>query len=456
MRNLIAISSGLISPKKGDKLVRRRHRYLNYGFCSLLNSDFVPDGTLVHGGFENPIQVVEMLTETYDPSVETTCLLSCPSFLSLEWASIFLSAFRNTYRKSLIVLGGRWVVDNNIPHLQTLLPEVDRFLPGIGEAQLQFFMRENFGIDLRRTAKAESIYMEHGLSFLDYNKLAEPQEFVPSFELSRGCGAGCSFCAEANAPLTRIKPASVLVDELRHYEISYKDGPARFYGEASSFIPKRNWIENLLELMNQTLERKWQWRTEARVDVFEHIELATLAKTGLSIIDLGLESASRKQLIGMGKTKTPEKYLRKAATLLKRAHDSGIKTKVNILLYPGESLETISETRDWLETNKPYIFGVSVYPTIFYGFEFDNNDMWNLYKSQGATLAQTNGLGNCIKFLNLSTSVSYEDSLAISQELSREFMTDEQYYILKSFSYFSPKYTFDMYISDLEIDNQIY
>jgi radical SAM superfamily enzyme YgiQ (UPF0313 family) len=78
---------------------------------------------------------------------------------------------------------------------------------------------------------------------------------------------------------------------------------------------------------------KLKWRAETRVDhmAARHVEI--LAKAGLRVLDLGLESASAKQFEIMEKTRSPDVYLRKASELPQACHDNGVWTKVNVLLY---------------------------------------------------------------------------------------------------------------------------
>jgi len=73
------------------------------------------------------------------------------------------------------------------------------------------------------------------------------------------------------------------------------------------------------------------------------------SQAGPESFDIGLESASPRQLLAMRKCRDPAQYLGRASDLLRGAHELGIQNKVNIMLYPGEDDDTVRETIDWLE-----------------------------------------------------------------------------------------------------------
>ena len=58
-----------------------------------------------------------------------------------------------------------------------------------------------------------------------------------------------------------------------------------------------------------------------------------------------------------------------------------------------------------------------------------------------------------VQHINLSDEIDYNDSIAISKEISDEFMTEDDYFYLKSFSYFSRDYKIEDYKNDLLREN---
>lgn len=112
--------------------------------------------------------------------------------------------------------------------------------------------------------------------------------------------------------------------------------------------------------------KKIGWRCTTRVESVPINELKMLAETGLKVIDIGLESASFSQLVKMGKTRSPGEYLRQAEKILIESQKYGIWVKFNILLYAGETYETLNETIRWLNEYKELIKDISVSSLIYY------------------------------------------------------------------------------------------
>ncbi len=219
------------------------------------------------------------------------------------------------------------------------------------------------------------------------------------------------------------------------------------YLESSMFVATKQWATDL------TIERNLMgvssfWRVETRVDKLKPKNIPSLAKSGLKVIDLGLESASHLQLSRMNKTTCPKKYLDSAHKLIKTAHDNGIWVKVNILLYPGETYQSLDETLSWLREMEGYIKGLSVGPVIVYGIDYRaERYIQELEKYQSKPVKS--GITG-VTYLNLSSEIDYEKSILISKEMSREFMNGRDFFDLKSFSYFSREYKYSDFLLDLK------
>jgi hypothetical protein len=445
---MIFVSAGMNSPKKADNAIARRNRYLNYGLLSLANSEMVQEASVYHGHFDPPSEVLGRIIQDHLEVNDAVFLVSCPSYFALDWARDFARLLRSALPASTILFGGRWVVGGNVPELGKMIPEVDKFVEGLAELQLPSLLNRSFRLPYQRSDQATLGYEKHGVSFLDYSKLNRAHEFVPSFEASRGCGAGCTFCAEADVKLTPLKPPELLCAEILSYRSAVKNAVSRYYLEASNFTPRVDWLRELRERRQEVGIEDVYWRTEARVDIFSEQSVQEAYRAGLRVLDLGLESASHLQLQRMRKTKSPAIYLERASKLVSLAHDAGISIKLNILLYPGETIETISDTLDWLRRRSHQISGVSVYPAVHYGSPDNDHQLLAYYKSLGASIVEPNRSFG-INPINLSPSICYPDSEVMAREISREFMTDEQYFKLKSFTYFDPAYTREAFYSDV-------
>ena len=148
----------------------------------------------------------------------------------------------------------------------------------------------------------------------------------------------------------------------------------------------------------------------------------------------------------MNKTPNPEKYLKQASQIIQTAHNLGIKVKLNILLYAGETQRTLNETLSWLHEHSKFITGVSVGPVIVFGWEHKNKDYLRDLKSKGASYSHSPIKG--ITHINLSKEISFDDSLQLSSEIGQRFCDSVNYYELKAFSYFSRDYSYSEFLND--------
>jgi len=212
-------------------------------------------------------------------------------------------------------------------------------------------------------------------------------------------------------------------------------------------LQKKTWIDQLIIRKSES-EQNFKWRTEARVDSLRVPHIANLKKSGLEVIDLGLESADFNQLINMNKTKKPEKYLSQASKIIEEAHKHDIKVKVNILLFAGETEDSINTTMNWLDKHQEAITGVSVGPVIVFGWPEKITPYMRELNKHGASISHQPIKG--ITHLDLSSTMDFKYSNEISKAIGKKYTTADDYFFLKSFSYFSRDYTYEQFITDCE------
>lgn len=272
--------------------------------------------------------------------------------------------------------------------------------------------------------------------------------FQPSIEIYRGCGRGCSFCEERDFPLTKMKSPIAISQQFQHLCDIYGTHKLSPYFEASFFKPNQTWAKKLVKVRKDNNE-VYHWRCESRADIFDKKLTELLVNGGFKVIDLGLESASHTQLLRMNKTKRPDEYLEKASEFIEFASSLGVWIKVNILLFIGETLETISETTEWIDKHKKYIKGVSVGSIIAFGLPDEVQDFINSFNCPEASIAKLKDNTTGVTRLNLSKEIDYFRSNELALEKSREFMTKRNYYDLKSFSYFPRGYSYQQFCEDI-------
>jgi hypothetical protein len=255
---------------------------------------------------------------------------------------------------------------------------------------------------------------------------------------------GCLFCVERKAQKTKMRSPESTVASIEKLCRIYDDKKLNIYFENSYFNPDISWIKSFKAIF-QARGLTIKWRTETRCEGVSPLHMAELATAGLKIIDLGLESASPTQLKRMGKCRDPHSYLRKVSSLLKNCKDLGIWVKVNILLYPGESSTTIEESMHWLLLHKNCIKGVSVGPLVVFLDENSKDFLSKIAKYGARPVNDDSLLSNGYVNLHLSDEIDFDRSCYIARQISKEFMSDRDYYDLKSFSYFSRNLTFNTF-----------
>jgi hypothetical protein len=261
---------------------------------------------------------------------------------------------------------------------------------------------------------------------------------------------GCHFCEERHLKLTPIRAPENLVRAMLHAAELYSDPHLHFYLEASRFNPSATWAHEFAEAYRGA-HLSFQWRCETRVDGVHQAALTDLARAGLKILDLGLESGSATQLAAMNKTRDAERYLERGSKMLRHCRDLGIWTKVNVMLYAGETEQTLTETQSWLSHHKDCIKGVSVGPVAVYGHGASARRFLKELRSKGASAVDPGSIErDGYAHLHLSKDVDYDRAKAISLRLAQEFMGDRDYYDLKSFSYLPRGYSYDHFRADMK------
>ena len=360
MKTIIAISAGHDSSKKADSLIRKRIRYLNYGLLGLatiLKHQGNVDIIVYQGDSYDVETLLDLIEESgINISIDCECfLLSIPSYYSMSWSARFCEIVKQRYKKTIIV-GGRWVVDNHVDWVKKQLNYVDLIIDGFGEQKLaQYFDLPGWESIPDGSAKC--------FDYIDYKLLYDYKKYQPCIEISRGCGAGCDFCADKSNLRLKNKPVDIVMSELDYLDRIYEHYSVYF--EAPHFVFERAWVNQLCDRL-RSRKRHFTWRCTSRVETVPTNLLGMMSGAGLKVLDIGLESASRQQLINMKKTKRPEQYLDLADKLLLACAENNIWVKFNLLLYAGETYETINETIRWLIDRKKLIKDVSVSSLVYY------------------------------------------------------------------------------------------
>lgn len=442
MKRVIAISAGQEFSKKGDNILRKRIKYLNFGLLGLatiMHDKLGIDVTVFQADYITAEELIGQIEKTgIDIKRECECFfLSIPSFYSISWCQKFCHLVKYRYGK-MIIAGGRWVVDNNVEWVREKLQYVDIIMEGFGEKRLE----ELFG-PMPGTQILDG--RQNCFNRLDFQLLNNYQDYQPCIEISRGCGSGCQFCADRNNRRVPNKPVSILMEEIQYIESLYDK--FSIYFEAPHFIFEREWTDAFCREM-QHKQKHFMWRCTTRVESVPLDRLGMLQETGLKVLDIGLESASRQQLLRMKKTMRPDQYLEMAENILLECKKNDIWVKFNLLLYAGETYETISETEKWLQSHKELIKDVSVSSLVYY------KNMKNISEilALGASIPEQQTIDEFGYInLNLSPEIDYETARRYTLTIPQMIADQRDFYDIKSISYFSSGYTYEQFKEDIKL-----
>ena len=446
-KRVILVSAGLLKPKKDDNFLHKRSLYPNYGLISLATvlkeKGYLP--TVIHGDYEDPQTIVELMHHYGIEYSDYSILLSLPSFFSISWAKQFCQNIHNNFKSKKIVIGGKWVVAGNESWIKSKFIGIDCVVSENAEAIIESMLIRHKSNGNYNLSLSSQKLPKH----LDYTIVHNYKKYQPSVELARGCGCGCSFCLEKDTPYEFVASQEEVVLSMVQHQKDYGSQDITPYFQTSFFKPNIRWC-NEFRYFYHRHNLRTLWRTQTRIDSMSVEKIKILAESGLKVLDLGLESASPCQILRMGKSRSPEQYLKKASLLLKACYENGIWAKVNILLYAGETLSTIRETQNWLESHSTFIKGLSINPLFIYKYRGINKYIDSL-KKFGASLVREDSLESLgYAHLNLSSTIDFNEANKISLKIRQNIVSDNDYFDLKAFSYFDRCYTFDSFREDCQ------
>jgi len=431
---IIMIAAGMKSNKKDFINNDLENMYFNYGLLGLASILATKGYTNIKVFQGDHKKIDDFITEIKNVNIDINSIvcpvfISIPSFFAIDWANDVIERLKKENNNIRIVVGGRWVIDQNLQWIQDKMPNVNFFVQGCPDEVIETLLDEN-----QWTAYSNRKHIGNLVfSEFKYSLLNNYTYYQPSIEISRGCNNNCEFCLEKNYKVTGVKSAKNVIKEIKEICYIYGKQDLNFYFQAAMFNPTISWAR---EFSNEYKKNNlhFKWRFETRVDLVNVGALQILAYAGLKVIDFGLESASAQQLLRMNKTKNPDEYLKSAKAVLEHVYRFGIWAKLNILLYLGETEETINETMQWLDDVK--FKGVSVNPFILYL----NGKTTKLFCTRIKHLTgyepnmkqlQQNGF----TYVDLSSSINIENAKKWSKIISDKYMSPQDYIELKKICY---------------------
>lgn len=177
----------------------------------------------------------------------------------------------------------------------------------------------------------------------------------------QGCPYSCSFCGGRASPCMRkVRARSVknTVNEMVYMHSRYNVNGFMLYDDELNLVNCR-----LLDLMHaltevqRNLSCDFRLRGFVRSNLFTDEQAEAMHRAGFRWILVGFESGSPRMLHNMQKRATVEDNTR----CIEIAKRHGLKVKAAMSIgHPGESIETIKLTRDWLLQACPDAVDVSI------------------------------------------------------------------------------------------------
>jgi radical SAM superfamily enzyme YgiQ (UPF0313 family) len=178
-----------------------------------------------------------------------------------------------------------------------------------------------------------------------------------------GCPFSCGFCGGRESPmLRRVRTRSTenVVKEIAHLADKYGTKGFMLYDDELNVNPKMVELMNAIAAEQKRRGVEWRLRGFIKSQLFTDEQAEAMYRAGFRWILTGFESGSPRILQNINKKATREENTR-CVEIAKR---HGLKVKALMSIgHPGESEETILETRDWLLQARPDDFDVTIITT---------------------------------------------------------------------------------------------
>lgn len=188
---------------------------------------------------------------------------------------------------------------------------------------------------------------------------------VPAISLiaQLGCPFACGFCGGRASPsLRRVRMRSTanVVGEIEHLHRQYGVKGFMLYDDELNVNPRMLELMQGVTALQQRMGQEFSLRGFIKAELFTDEQAAAMYAAGFRWILTGFESGAPRILRNMNKRATREDNSR----CIELAHRHGLKVKALMSAgHPGDSAETLAQTRDWLLEARPDDFDLTIITT---------------------------------------------------------------------------------------------
>lgn len=307
-------------------------------------------GYLKKHGYNN-IQVINLAFQEL-PDIDADIIGVSVSSTQVAYANQYLERLSSLYPNSIIVVGG--------PHPTTLPNDLLCDFAVVGEGEQAF-------LDIVSGDAVDTVVCRDYITDIDdipfpARELIDFKEYTrtiggkPATNMitSRGCPARCIFCdQDVWQNKLRFHSAEHVLGEID--DIKAKTGIDRilFLDDTLTFNRER-----ILEICEGLKKRGVLWRGWTRASCIDRRLLKVMKDSGCQSLCIGVESGSDTILKNLHKGTTVAQNL-KAIKIIKEA---GMYARASIMIgSPGETPDTVAETKDFMAAAKPDDWIVSTF-----------------------------------------------------------------------------------------------
>ena len=178
-----------------------------------------------------------------------------------------------------------------------------------------------------------------------------------------GCPFECGFCGGRSSPMLRrirTRTTESIVEELVQLHQQYGVNGFMFYDDELNVNTKMVSLMQAIGDAQRRLGVEWRLRGFIKAELFTDEQAAAMHAAGFRWILVGFESGSPRILTNINKKASREENSR--CLEMARRHNLKVKALMSIG-HPGESRETVRETREWLLEARPDDFDVTLITT---------------------------------------------------------------------------------------------